>query len=309
VSGGEVLVSRTAGLTDVVTGGLTDERIELVRRTVAKGATDDELAMFFSLAERYELDPFAKEVWCICNLNRDGSRKLDKYGEPYPAQITASRDGFLAIANRHPAFDGMESDVVCENDDFQRVPNGVVHTYGAAERGKPRGAYALIYRKDRAVPTFFFAKWVEYGEPNLRYDDGKLKTQSPWVRYPSAMILKVAEAMALKRAFSLSGLTAEEELHAGDAIEEGAEAQFRDRPPLSQPKISPASRGLGIGRAHSQPRQPERIAEPVAEPEPELPPTPPEEAYADPDLPDADPDDPNPDDEIPFGENLELPDA
>jgi phage recombination protein Bet len=285
----DVEPANPVGVLATLDGGLTPERVELVRRTVAKGAVDDELAMFFSLAERYELDPFAKEIWCICNLNQDGSRKLDSSGRPYPAQITASRDGFLAIANRNPAFDGMDSDVVCENDTFTRLPGAVDHSYGADERGKPRGAYALVYRKDRSVPTYFFAKWVEYGEPNLRYENQQLKKGSPWVKYPSAMILKVAEAMALKRAFSLSGLTAEEELDAGAAIEDGAQAQFQDRQPLVQPRISPASRG--IGQAITKPAAPKTpLAEPVAEAEPEIP--------AEPSPLDDEPH--NPDDDIPF---------
>ena len=42
---------------------LTAEQIELMKRTVAKGATDDELRMFLHLAHKYDLDPFAKEIW------------------------------------------------------------------------------------------------------------------------------------------------------------------------------------------------------------------------------------------------------
>ena len=45
--------------------GLTPAQIELVKRTVAKGATDDELQMFLHLANKYNLDPFAKEIWFI----------------------------------------------------------------------------------------------------------------------------------------------------------------------------------------------------------------------------------------------------
>jgi phage recombination protein Bet len=296
---GELVVAATSG-------DLTPERIELVRRTVAKGASDDELAMLFSLAERYELDPFAKEIWCIVPFERDGkTRKTQKNGEPVPPQITASRDGFLAIANRHTQFDGMDSDVVCEGDSFQPKRDeagrviGVDHVYGE-KRGKPRAGYALVWRTDRSRPSYFYAKWGEYGEPNAFFvnDDGSKKANhySPWYRYPSAMILKVAEAMALKRAFSLSGLTAEEELHAGQSIDEGAEGSLPERQALHTPKISPASRGLGVGRAHSRPASQET-------PEPELPPAPPEEAYAEPEP------DPSPDDEIPFGENLELPEV
>jgi hypothetical protein len=51
-----------------------------------------------------------------------------------------------------------------------------------------------------------FAPFAEYNAPS----------NGTWKKYPSAMILKVAEAMALKRAFSISGLVTREELDASD---------------------------------------------------------------------------------------------
>lgn len=246
-------------ITDLVSAEMSEERVELVRRTVAKGASDDELAMLFSLADRYGLDPFAKEIWCICQLEDNGERKM-KNGQPVPAQIMASRDGFLAIANRDPQFDGMDSDYVCAKDTFQRNADGTVaHEYGRpGERDGVVGAYAVVYRKDRRVPVYFFARWSIYGQPNAVNRNGQVQHWSPWAKYPDAMILKVAEAMALKRAFSLSGLTAEEELAAGEAIDEGADSSIPARPRLRAPEVSPRSRGIGAAKT-----------EPVAQPQPE----------------------------------------
>jgi phage recombination protein Bet len=190
---------------------MSPEQLRVVKDTVARGASDVELAMFLELANRYQLDPFAKEIWCICELNDDGSRKLDKSGEPKPAMIQTSRDGYLAIANRHPAYSGMTSDVVREGDQFARKGLDVEHSYGA-KRGTLIGAYALVYRRDRDLPAFFFAPWAEYGR-------AANQSWSPWAKYPSAMIVKVAEAMALRRAFSISGLVTQEEMDASDIIE------------------------------------------------------------------------------------------
>lgn len=178
---------------------MSPDQVAVIKQTVAQGATDAELAMFLELANRYQLDPFAREIWCICEM-KNGQRVPDK-----AAQIMASRDGYLAIANRHPMFDGMESDVVCEGDTFQRKGGQVEHSYGA-KRGAIIGAYALVYRKDRSRPAYFFAPWNDYGPRNAS------SAWSPWAKYPSAMNIKVAEAMALKRAFSISGLVTEEEI-------------------------------------------------------------------------------------------------
>jgi len=71
------------------------EQIELIKRTVAKGASDDELKLFLHLAARYDLDPFTRQIWFI------------KYGDD--AHIFTGRDGFLHIAHRSGAFNGMQT--------------------------------------------------------------------------------------------------------------------------------------------------------------------------------------------------------
>ncbi len=41
------------------------EQIELVKRTVCKGASDDELLLFQHVAERSGLDPFARQIHAV----------------------------------------------------------------------------------------------------------------------------------------------------------------------------------------------------------------------------------------------------
>jgi len=166
----------------------TDEEKELLRRTVCKNVSDDEFKVFLHVAETYGLDPFNKELFFL----KDNKDKKN---------IFTSRDGYLSIANRHEAFDGLVSDVVRANDEFKRTTTGIEHIYGGSDRGNIVGAYALVYRKGRKYPVYIFAPFEEYNGYN-----------SVWNRYPSAMILKVAESMALKRAFSVSGLVSQEEM-------------------------------------------------------------------------------------------------
>lgn len=164
----------------------TEEEIETIKRTVASEANTDELKMFLHVAKSYGLDPFNKEIffWKV-------------KGKP---TIMTSRDGYLKIADRQPQYDGLVSDVVRKNDNFKRKSDGIEHEYGT-ERGDIVGAYALVYRKDRSYPVYVFASFEEYRS------DTKV-----WYQYPSAMILKVAESMALKRSFSVSGLVSREEM-------------------------------------------------------------------------------------------------
>lgn len=181
--------------------------MNLIASTVAEGATRAQLHMFLELAAKYDLDPFAKEIWCAVPRSKDGAPRTDK------VLIMVGRDGFLKIAQRNPDFRGLDGDVVCEKDLFEveRTADDkrlIVHKYGI-ERGKIIGAYAIVFRENRH-PTYYFAPIGEF-----RPDAPSVYSQ--WSKGPSSMILKCAEAAALRRAFSITGLVAEEEM--GRALE------------------------------------------------------------------------------------------
>ena len=77
-------------LTTVADMFKTKEQIAVIKNTVAKGATDSEFAMLCHLAKKYNLDPFAREIYFI------------KYGgQP---TIMTSRDGYLKVAQTNPDF-------------------------------------------------------------------------------------------------------------------------------------------------------------------------------------------------------------
>ncbi len=164
----------------------TRDQIDTIKNTVAKGASDDELAMFLHLAQTYGLDPFLKEIFY------SGQMKT----------IITSRDGYLKVAQRDPEFDGIQSMAVCENDDFSidMVNNVVNHKFGKGDRGNVIGAWAVCYRKGRR-PVIAYADYEEYNKKN-----------PIWNTYKSAMCCKVAESFALKRQFGISGLVTQEEM-------------------------------------------------------------------------------------------------
>jgi hypothetical protein len=77
------------------------------------------------------------------------------------------------------------------------------------DKSKLMGAYCNIFRKDRAKATAVFVSLKDY-----------YKKGAPiWEQYINAMILKVAESMALKRAFAISGLVTREELESKEDLE------------------------------------------------------------------------------------------
>lgn len=164
----------------------TAEAKELLKNTVAQGATDAELGMFIAHCQATGLDPILKEVWFI---KTKGYTKRDGTAVEGRVQIMTGLQGFLKVANRHPAYDGMECEVIREN-------------------GKPVAAIAKVYRKDRKFPSVGEALWSEYYKPNPNGRAGI------WEQMPSIMLAKCAKSLALREAFpqELNGLYTQEEM-------------------------------------------------------------------------------------------------
>jgi phage recombination protein Bet len=139
---------------------------DTLKQTVCKGATDAQFRMFIEVARATGLNPFLREIWFVPSVG-----------------IMAGRDGYLAVANRHPQFDGMETRV--ERD----------------AKNVPIKATCTVWRKDRGHPIICEAYYSEYR-----------KQSGVWTQYPSAMISKVAEVLALKRSFAINGVATEEEI-------------------------------------------------------------------------------------------------
>jgi phage recombination protein Bet len=210
-------------------GDWSEEQINLIASTVAEGATRAQLMMFLELAATYNLDPFAREIWCAVPKNQDGSSRTDK------VMIMVGRDGFLKIAQRHPDYEGMDADVVYANDKFQvesvEGKRLISHSY-TQDRGAPVAAYCVVHRAGRR-PTYFYAAMSDFRPNNP-------SAFSQWAKGPSTMILKCAEAGALRRAFSITGIVAEEEM--GKALE--AQAVLAAPEPDGPPELVERVRSL-----------------------------------------------------------------
>lgn len=192
-------VARPLPLTHPARFQFDNEQLALMKRTVARGADDSAFLLFLELVGRYRLDPFAGQVYLAKMPGKDG--------EPPSYKTIVARDGLLVIANRYPEFGGMEGDVIYATDKIARTEDGFVHTYAEIEAEKRMaqeiiGAWCRVFREGRK-PTFFLAKHASYR-----------RTNKSWSQYPDAMILKVAESMALRKAFSITGLIPEDEVGA-----------------------------------------------------------------------------------------------
>ncbi len=168
----------------------TPDNQRLLKETVARGTTPAEFAMFRELCIATGLNPFKREIWCIIVKPDD-----PKYRQ---VQIMTGINGYLAVANRNPAYDGME------------------WTWDLDSKGALVSATAKVYRKDRKFPSVGTALLKEFG-----------KKYGNWLTMEKHMLLKCAKAIALREAFpqELGGTYIEEEMEREYSLEVIPEAE------------------------------------------------------------------------------------
>jgi phage recombination protein Bet len=193
------------------------ERIELVKRTIAKGATDDELALFMQVVQRTGLDPFARQVYAIKRWDNRERREV--------MAIQTSIDGYRLVAQRSADYAGQVGPYWCGAD-------GVWKDVWL-DSGEPWAARVGVLRRGFTEVLYAVAHFDEYAATDK---DGHLVAQ--WKTMPVLMIAKCAEALALRRAFpqELANVYTEEEM--GQAVARDAPSAPPLEPTVPQPLSS-----------------------------------------------------------------------
>src|SRR5680860_144426 len=183
-----------------VMNSYTTEEIEILKTHLAKGATDTELAYFLTVCKQTNLDPFSKQIYFV---KRGGEMT-----------IQTGIDGYRAIAEQTGALAGIEDAI-----------------YDTEEAKNPNKASVTVKRRvgNDIIGFTASARWSEYfpGE----------KMGFMWKKMPFLMLGKVAESLALRKAFptNLSGLRVSEEMDQAENMEVEAEVKNGNAEKLKAP--------------------------------------------------------------------------
>lgn len=156
----------------------TPEQTSLIKTQIAKDCTNDELALFLYQCKRTGLDPLTRQIYAIKRSGR--------------MTIQTSIDGFRVIAERSGTYAGQDEPIWIDD-----------------EKGNPIKCTVTVYRFSPTGQRYPAGVGVAHFK---EYYPNPMNLQKSM---PHTMISKVAEALALRKAFpqDLSGLYTAEEMN------------------------------------------------------------------------------------------------
>jgi len=197
------------------------KQIDLIKRTVAKGASDDELALFFYICKRSGLDPLLKQIYAYQNWDSELAG--------YKMVVVTSIDGVRLAGHRTQRVAGVPaaSSEVDPNESWHPAEaRAIVRMYS------PSGTGEIIEFEGKA-------RWKEFAR---KKGTGEYMRQWSENGMPFHMLEKCAEMQAWRKAApqETAGLLIREEIAIDidyDTVDAGADKPTDEQKSLAEGKM------------------------------------------------------------------------
>ncbi len=172
---------------------LQKDQIALLKRTVAKGTTDDEFQLFLWVARKHKLDPMTRQLHCVKRWSTQLNTEV--------MAIQIGIDGYRSMAARYPDYGGIDE----PEFEFDEKKKGQDNPAGLVL------ARVRVWKKGFDHPTVGVAFWDEY-KPDLSKPQAFM-----WRKMPKGQLAKCAEALALRKAYpDLADIYTDDEMQQAD---------------------------------------------------------------------------------------------
>ena len=174
------------------------QALALIKRTVAADCNNDEFSLFIHMARALQLDPLRRQIYAfVFSKDKPDKRRMS---------IITAIDGFRAIAERTGNYRPDEDEPSYEIDASLKGPNNPAGLVKASVRlwkfshGDWHRVTASAYWEEYAPIR---EEWAYDDQAGKRKPSGKMEldTTGNWGKMPRLMLAKVAEALALRKAW------------------------------------------------------------------------------------------------------------
>lgn len=169
----------------VTNGAFTPEQVQVIRDTIAVGASPAELQMFIAVCGRTGFDPFTKQIHYVKRWDAKAGREV--------GAIQVGIDGYRLIAERSGKYAGQDPPEWCG-------PDGVWKELWLHDE-PPAMARVKVYRKDFERPVIGMARWSAYVQTTKDKQTCEKRPNSMWQQRGPEQLAKCAEAQAHRMAF------------------------------------------------------------------------------------------------------------